>query len=49
MNGVIHNLFRNEELWTVVWTRDNVECSVFIDCQEDALRRVLESIYVMEE
>ena len=48
-NGVIHNIFRNEELWTVVWIRDNLECSFFIECQEDALYQIIDSIYTMEE
>lgn len=48
-NGVIHNIFRNEELWTVVWIRENVECSMAIDCPEDTLYEILDSIYTMEE
>lgn len=48
-NGIIHDVFQNEELWTVVWTRDNVECSLAIDCQEDVLYRILNSIYSVEE
>lgn len=48
-NGVIHNVFRNEKLWTVVWTRDNIECFFTIDCQESTLRKILDSIYAMEE
>ena len=48
-NGTIFNITKNLDEWVVVWTKDNIECSIFIDCQEDALRRVLESIYVMEE
>lgn len=48
-NGIIHNLFRNEELWTVVWARDNIECFIAITCQEDILYQILDSIYTMEE
>lgn len=48
-NSVFHNVFQNEELWTVVWIRENVECSFAIDCQENALYKILNSIYSMEE
>lgn len=48
-DGISHNVFRNEELWTVVWTRDNIECFLTIGCQEDVLYQILDSIYMMEE
>lgn len=48
-NGTVFNITKNIDRWTVVWTKENVECSIAIDCQEDTLRRVLKSIYVMEE
>jgi len=49
VNGVFHNIFQNNGLWTVVWTRGNVECSIFTDCQEDTLYKILNSIYTAEE
>lgn len=48
-NSVIHNVFRNEGLWMAVWTRDNIECFLTVDCQEDTLHQILDSIYTMEE
>lgn len=48
-DGVFHNIFQNEGLWTVVWTNGNVECSIFIDCQEDILNKMIKSIYTVEE
>lgn len=48
-NGVIHYVFRNRNTLTVVWTRDNLECSIFAECQEDELYQVLDSIYTMED
>ena len=48
-NSTVHYMFLNENLWTVVWTRDNLECSIVIECQEDVLYRILDSIYTMEE
>jgi len=48
-NGTVFNITKNINRWTVVWTNDNIECSISLDCQEETLRRVLKSIYVMEE
>ena len=48
-NGSFFNITRNVDCWVVVWTKDNIECSISIDCQEDTLWRILESIYVMED
>jgi len=31
-----------------VWVRDNLECSLTVDCQEDTLFEMLRSIYKME-
>lgn len=47
--GAKYYISRNDERWSVVWTIDNIECSIFMDCQEDTLRRILNSIYEMEE
>jgi hypothetical protein len=49
LEGTTYNITRNNECWVAVWLKDNIECSIFIDCQEDTLRRILKSIYVMEE
>lgn len=48
-NGTIFNITKNSEWWVVVWSRDNIECFLTVDCQEDTLRRILKSIYVMED
>lgn len=47
-NGIVHNIMRNHDLWVAVWTQENIECSIAIDCQEEDLYRILDSIYVME-
>lgn len=49
IRGVTHYIMRNKDTWTVVWTRDDIECSIALDCQEDTLYQILESIYVMED
>lgn len=48
-NGTTYNITRNNERWVAIWSEENIECSLTADCQEDTLRRVLESIYVMED
>ena len=47
--GVKYEITRNGDRWVAVWKKDKVEYSITIDCQEDTLRRILASIYVMEE
>lgn len=49
IKGTVYNIMRNNDMWTVVWARDNLECSFAIDCQEDILNRILKSIYTMED
>ena len=44
-DGIIHNLVQNMELWTVSWTKDNIECAFTIDCSEDVLHGIIDSIY----
>lgn len=43
------NIMRNNNAWIVFWTKENVECSIAIDCQEDVLYKILKSIYTMED
>lgn len=47
--GATYNLAQNGGWQIAVWAKDNIECSITIDCQEDTLRRILNSIYVMED
>ena len=48
-NGTLYNITRNIDNWVVVYTRDNIEITIFVDCQEDTLRRILGSIYELED
>lgn len=48
-NGFIFYIMRNNERWAAIWTKSNIECSIYIDCQEDTLYRILRSIYIMED
>lgn len=47
--GIKHSIMRNNDRWVVIWFTDKTECSLTIDCQEDTLYRILDSIYVMED
>lgn len=47
--GVTHYVMCNNERWVAIWVRDNVECSLSIECQEETLDEILRSIYIMEE
>lgn len=47
--GTTYIIMRNENKWVAVWTTDNIEYSLSMDCQEDTLRRILASIYEMED
>lgn len=44
-NGTVFNIVRNNDNWSIVWTIENIECSIFIDCQEDYLYEIIDSIY----
>ena len=47
--GTTYHITRNNERWAVVWEKDNIECLLTLDCAEDTLWRILDSIYVMED
>lgn len=47
-NGATYTISRNNTRWSVIWIKENIECHITLDCQEETLRRILESIYVME-
>ena len=46
--GTTFNFMRNNEIWIVVWKKDNVECSIAVDCQEDVLYEILDSLYFID-
>ena len=48
-NGATYTITQNSSWWSVIWTKENIECHLTLDCQEETLRRILKSIYVMEE
>ena len=48
-NGIAYTVFLNNDMWVAVWTTENIECSIGMDCPEEILYRILNSIYTMEE
>ena len=44
-----HTILHNEDWWTAAWTRDRLECAIYIDCREETLYKILKSIYTMED
>lgn len=48
-NGVTYTISKNNDRWGAIWVKDNIECSIILDCQEETLRRILKSVYVLEE
>ena len=45
IHGTTYNIMRNYENWMVAWSKENVECFITIDCQEETIYRILNSIY----
>lgn len=45
VNGIIHNYMQNNHRWTVCWTRQNIKCAIGINCQEEELTKIIQSIY----
>ncbi len=46
--GVTYNIMRNKEVWVVAWCAESIEYFFALDCQEDILYKVIESIYMTE-
>lgn len=44
-NGVSYHFIQNVDFWTIAWARQNVKCTIYIDCQEEILREIVKSIY----
>ena len=46
--GTKYYITRNNDRWGVIWTSRYIECSITLDCAEDTLWKILESIHVTE-
>lgn len=49
LEGTEYHVTRNNEYYIVVWSKENIECSIAIYCNEEILQKILGSIYTMEE
>lgn len=49
IEGIVHNIMMNENMWVVVWTNQNFECSIALNCQKDVIYKIIESIYIVED
>lgn len=47
-NGTTYYITQNNSWWSVVWTRENTECFLTLECTEETLWKILESIHVTE-
>lgn len=46
--GIEHAILKNNDIWTAIWTTDDVECFLSANCQEDIFYLIITSIYEME-
>lgn len=44
-NGVVHSIINNSDSAIVSWTRQNIKCSICVECREDVLKEIIRSIY----
>ena len=47
-DGIKHTIVCNEDLSVAIWTTENIECTIIIDCPEEILIRIIDAIYTME-
>lgn len=45
IQGVSYKIAKNFDMWIVIWTVENIEGSVSVNCREEELLRILHSIY----
>lgn len=48
-NGIDHTIMQNYDKLIAVWTTDNMQCSIGLDCPEETMIRILDTIYTTEE
>lgn len=47
-DGMTHCISKNNEVWTVIWEKDAMVCCITIECPEDTLYQIIDSIYTTE-
>lgn len=48
-DGATYHILKNNESWSVVWTKSDLECGLSIECQEEILYKIISSIYLKED
>ena len=49
IENVKFHITRNHDMWVAIWTIENIECFISVDCREEELYQILHSIYDKEE
>lgn len=47
-DGIKYTIVCNEELSVAIWSTENLECTISLDCPEEILIRIIDAIYTME-
>ena len=47
-NGTKYTIVFKEGLSVAIWTTENIECTISLDCPEEILIRIIDAIYTME-
>lgn len=45
IQNITHSIAKNNNIWVIAWTKENIECSIFVDCQEGEIYEIIDSIY----
>lgn len=48
-NDTKYSIMCNDNSWVAVWMQDNIECAITLDCREDELYKMLDSIHSVED
>lgn len=48
IENVKFHITRNNNMWVIIWTAENIECFLSVDCREEELFRILYSIFDKE-
>lgn len=48
LSGITHNVMCNMDRQVVAWMNENVECALSMDCTEEVLYKIIQSIYFAE-
>lgn len=49
VSGDVYKVMRNNDNLVIIWAKDKLECSLLIDCQEEELLKIINSIYAARD